>query len=80
MIRPHPWRIISGTTAFARSIALAICVFFLAVAVVLAEDAVGRASRTLWQAGWFEVLETRGHVEDGQGGVLPGHSKSCGWP
>ena len=24
------------------------------------------ASRTLRQVGWFEVLETRGHVEDGK--------------
>jgi|ERR1700719_1319782 flavin-binding protein dodecin len=29
-------------------------------------NAVGRASRTLRQVGWFEVLETRGHVEDGR--------------
>jgi dodecin len=28
------------------------------------QNAVGRASRTLRQVGWFEVLETRGHVED----------------
>jgi flavin-binding protein dodecin len=26
----------------------------------------GLASRTLRQVGWFEVLETRGHVEDGK--------------
>jgi len=30
------------------------------------QNAVGRASRTLRQVGWFEVLETRGHVEDGR--------------
>jgi flavin-binding protein dodecin len=29
-------------------------------------NAVGRASRTLRQVGWFEVLETRGHVENGK--------------
>jgi flavin-binding protein dodecin len=29
-------------------------------------NAVGRASRTLRQVGWFEVVETRGHVEDGR--------------
>jgi flavin-binding protein dodecin len=29
-------------------------------------NAIGRASRTLRQVGWFEVLETRGHVEDGK--------------
>jgi hypothetical protein len=28
--------------------------------------AVGRASSTLRQVGWFEVLETRGHVEEGR--------------
>jgi flavin-binding protein dodecin len=28
------------------------------------QNAVGRASRTLRQVGWFEVMETRGHVED----------------
>jgi dodecin len=30
------------------------------------QNAVGRASRTLRQLGWFEVTETRGHVEDGK--------------
>jgi flavin-binding protein dodecin len=30
------------------------------------QAAVGRASRTLRQVGWFEVVETRGHVEDGK--------------
>ena len=30
------------------------------------QNAVGRASRTLRQVGWFEVVETRGHVEDGR--------------
>jgi dodecin len=30
------------------------------------QNAVGRASRTLRQVGWFEVMETRGHVEDGK--------------
>ena len=29
------------------------------------QNAVGRASSTLRQVGWFEVVETRGHVEDG---------------
>jgi dodecin len=29
-------------------------------------NAVGRASRTLRQVGWFEVVEMRGHVEDGK--------------
>jgi dodecin len=29
-------------------------------------NAVGRASSTLRQVGWFEVVETRGHVEDGK--------------
>ena len=35
------------------------------------QTAVGRASRTLRQVGWFEVVETRGHV----GRALPGHPK-----
>lgn len=29
------------------------------------KNAVSRASRTLRQVGWFEVVQTRGHVEDG---------------
>ncbi len=30
------------------------------------QNAVGRASRTLRQVGWFEVVQMRGHVEDGK--------------
>src|SRR5260370_42128933 len=30
------------------------------------QSAVGRASRTLRQVGWFEVVQTRGHVEEGK--------------
>jgi flavin-binding protein dodecin len=30
------------------------------------QNAVGRASRTLRQVGWFEVIQTRGHVENGR--------------
>jgi dodecin len=30
------------------------------------QNAVARASRTLRQVGWFEVIQTRGHVEDGK--------------
>jgi flavin-binding protein dodecin len=30
------------------------------------QNAIGRASKTLHHIGWFEVLETRGHVVDGQ--------------
>jgi flavin-binding protein dodecin len=30
------------------------------------QNAVGRASRTLRQVGWFEVIQTRGHVENGK--------------
>jgi len=30
------------------------------------QNAVGRASRTLRQVGWFEVVQTRGHVENGK--------------
>jgi flavin-binding protein dodecin len=29
-------------------------------------NAVDRASRTLRQVGWFEVVQTRGHVEEGK--------------
>ena len=29
-------------------------------------NAVGRAARTLRQVGWFEVIQTRGDVEDGK--------------
>ena len=29
-------------------------------------NAVARASRTLRQVGWFEVIQTRGHVADGE--------------
>ena len=30
------------------------------------QNAVGRASRTLRQVGWFEAGDTRGHVENGK--------------
>ena len=30
------------------------------------QNAVGRASRTLRQVSWFEVLQTRGQVESGK--------------
>ena len=30
------------------------------------QTAVGRASRTLRQVGWFEVVDTRGHIENGK--------------
>jgi flavin-binding protein dodecin len=30
------------------------------------QNAIGRASRTLRQIGWFEVVETRGHIENGK--------------
>jgi dodecin len=30
------------------------------------ENAVDRATRTLRQVGWFEVTQTRGHIEDGK--------------
>lgn len=29
-------------------------------------NAVTRASKTLRHVGWFEVIETRGHVENGE--------------
>ena len=30
------------------------------------EGAISRASSTLHDIGWFEVIETRGHVENGR--------------
>jgi dodecin len=30
------------------------------------QTAIGRASQTLREIRWFEVTETRGHVEDGR--------------
>jgi dodecin len=30
------------------------------------QNAVGRAARALRQVGWFEVAQTRGHIEDGK--------------
>ncbi len=30
------------------------------------ERAIARASQTLHNLGWFEVKETRGHIEDGK--------------
>ncbi|GLS43712.1 dodecin [Methylobacterium brachythecii] len=30
------------------------------------QGAVGRASQTIRNLRWFEVLETRGHIEDGR--------------
>ena len=29
-------------------------------------NAIARASQTIHNIGWFEVVETRGHVEDGK--------------
>jgi len=30
------------------------------------ENAISRASKTLRNLRWFEVMETRGHIEDGK--------------
>ena len=49
----HVYRIIQVVGSSANSIEDAI------------QNAVARASRTLRQVGWFEVVEMRGHVEDG---------------
>lgn len=40
------------------------------------ENAVRRASSTLREVGWFEVVETRGHVEDGKVALIRSLSKS----
>ncbi len=50
----HVYRIIQVAGSSERSIEDAI------------ENAIGRASRTLRQVYWFEVVETRGHIEDGK--------------
>lgn len=50
----HVYRIIEVAGSSEQSIEAAI------------QNAVGRASQTLRQIGWFEVLQTRGHVENGK--------------
>jgi flavin-binding protein dodecin len=50
----HVYRIIEIAGSAEESISAAI------------ENAVSRASRTLRHIGWFEVLQTRGHVEGGK--------------
>jgi dodecin len=50
----HVYRIIEVAGSSEQSIEAAI------------QNAVGRASRTLRQIGWFEVVQTRGHVENGK--------------
>ena len=50
----HVYRIIEVAGSSERSIDEAI------------QNAVARASRTLRQVGWFEVVQTRGHVENGK--------------
>jgi flavin-binding protein dodecin len=52
--RYHVYRIIQVAGSAQKSIEDAI------------QNAVGRASSTLRQVGWFEVVETRSHVEDGR--------------
>jgi dodecin len=54
MMPDHVYRIIEIAGSSAKSIEDAI------------QNAVGRAARTLRQVGWFEVVQTRGHVEDGK--------------
>jgi len=50
----HVYRIIEVAGSSANSIEEAI------------QNAVSRASRTLRQVGWFEIVQTRGHVEEGK--------------
>ena len=50
----HVYRIIQVAGSSERSLEEAI------------QNAIGRASNTLRQVGWFEVVDTRGHVEDGK--------------
>jgi dodecin len=54
MMPDHVYRIIQVAGSSERSLEEAI------------QNAVRRASSTLRQVGWFEVVETRGHVEDGK--------------
>jgi len=50
----HVYRIIEVAGSSEKSIKKAI------------ENAVDRATRTLRHVGWFEVIQTRGHIEDGK--------------
>jgi flavin-binding protein dodecin len=54
MVPDHVYRIIQVAGSSKQSLEEAI------------QNAVGRASSTLREVGWFEVVETRGHVEDGK--------------
>ena len=50
----HVYRIIQVAGSSGKSLEVAI------------QNAVGRAARTLRQVGWFEVVDTRGHIENGK--------------
>ena len=50
----HVYRIIEIAGSSEESISAAI------------ENAIERASKTLRNIGWFEVIQTRGHVENGK--------------
>ena len=54
MADEHVYRVIEITGSSSKSIDDAIQV------------AVGRASKTLRQLRWFEVIQTRGHLDEGQ--------------
>ena len=38
------------------------------------EQAIARASQTLRNLDWFEVIETRGHIKDGKNRPLAGNT------
>jgi len=40
------------------------------------QNAITRASRTIRDMKWFEVVQTRGHIENGICSSLPGHLAS----
>jgi flavin-binding protein dodecin len=38
-------------------------------------SAIGHASKTVRNMDWFEVTQTRGHIEDGEDRPLPGNAQ-----
>ena len=38
-------------------------------------NAIQKASATVKHIDWFQVIESRGHVENGQRRALPGHAE-----
>ena len=59
----HVYRVIEITGSSPTSISDAI------------QIAVSRASKTLRNLRWFEVVQTRGHLDGGKISALPGHAE-----